>query len=67
MVTRSLKALSRADLSVWWEAYLTVLPVVLGSNGNLVERSSERLGELTADAAWKALDQYRKAAKGERP
>jgi len=69
MVTRSPSApgaLTREEGEFWKAAFLVTLPVVLGGNGNLVDRSAARLAELTAEMAWASLENYRKAAKGDR-
>jgi hypothetical protein len=66
MATKTPNALSREHRAVWWDAYLAALPVVVGNNGNLVDRSAKRLAELAAEMAREALDQYVLAAKGER-
>ena len=69
MTTRNPNAfgpLTREERAFWSEAFCAALPVVLVSNGNLVDRSFKRVAELAGEMAWSALDVYRGAAKGKR-
>lgn len=61
------KPLSRSELTFWQDAFLVAWGAALRNDGDTIERSISGLTRAASQAAWSAIDEQRRAVRGERP